>query len=241
MNNKYIIEQMRELWISPEPTGKENFFLRVGEKGLMNRRSTVIGHKEFLTIQLFYIGKWIWAISGFLLMFIVWVCCRHSGNYPFALTPLLAAEILFETGRSKRWNMTELEQAARFSARSVMLARAVLLGAVNTAGLLIVILVVRSCFHYSMMRVFLYMMVPYMTAALLGSVYERKHRRLQGWGSVLICILSSVFFASVPLFFNQLYEKRLMFLWTAAFILMICGLTVCTWKDISEKEVPLWN
>ena len=180
-------------------------------------------------------------MSGLLLLFIAWICCRHTGNYPFALTPLLAAGILFETGRSRRWNMTELEQAARFSARAVMLARIFLLSAVNTAGLLIVILAVQPFFSYTMVQVFLYMMVPYLTASLLGSVYERSHRAVQGWGSVLICILSSVFFATASSFFNTLYEENLIVLWAAVFIFLSCGLTVCIRKSITEREEPLWS
>ena len=137
--------------------------------------------------------------------------------------------------------MTELEQAARFSARSVMLARTFLLGVINTAGLMIIIPVITRFYAYPVLRIFLYMMVPYLTAAFLGSLYERKYRTDQGWGSVLICILSSVAFASVPLFFRQLYEERLLVLWAAVLILMICGLTVCIWKSISEKEEPVWS
>lgn len=241
MNNIIITERIRKLCSSPEPERKEEFFRRVGEQEMLYRRQTVISHKEFLAIQLRYIEKRIWVLSGFLLLFIAWICSRNSGNYPFALTPILAAGILFETGRSGRWSMTELEQAARFSARSVMLARLFLLSAVNTTGLLIIILAVRSFFPYSLVRVFLYMMVPYLTASLLGSVYERKHRTDQGWGSVLICILSSAFFMSVPFFFNELYEEPLTFFWAAAFMLGICGLTVCIRKSISEREEPVWN
>lgn len=241
MNHKNITEQIRELGFAPEPERKKEFFRRVGDMGLLTRRPVVISHKEFLAIQFFYIEKRIWIMSGFLLLFIAWICCRHTGNYPFALTPLLAAGILFETGRSRRWNMTELEQAARFSARAVMLARIFLLSAVNTAGLLVVILTVRPFFSYTMVQVFLYMMVPYLTASLLGSVYERSHRADQGWGSVLICILSSVFFATASSFFNTLYEENLIVLWAAVFIFLSCGLTICIRKSITEREEPLWS
>ena len=241
MNHKNITEQIRELGFAPEPERKKEFFRRVGDMGLLTRRPVVISHKEFLAIQFFYIEKRIWIMSGFLLLFIAWICCRHAGNYPFALTPLLSAGILFETGRSRRWNMTELEQAARFSARAVMLARIFLLSAVNTAGLLIVILAVQPFFSYTMVQVFLYMMVPYLTASLLGSVYERSHRADQGWGCVLICILSSIFFATVSHFFNPLYEDRLVLFWALTLILMVCGLTVCIRRNISERGEPAWN
>lgn len=241
MNHKDIAEEMKKSFVSPTPEKKTEFFLRMKEKGLLKRRPHVISHKEFLAVQVLYIEKWTWVLSGFLLLFIAWICSRNYGNYPFALTSLLAAGILFETGRSRRWNMTELEQAARFSARSVILAKVYLLGVGNTAGLMIVIFAVRPFFSYSLIRVFLYMMVPYLTASLLGSLFERRYRGDPGWGSVLICILSSIFFTVVSHFFNLLYEDRLVLFWASALVLMICGLTVCIRRNISEREEPAWN
>ena len=241
MNHKDIAEEMKKTFISPTPERETEFFLSMKEKGLLNRRPHVISHREFLAVQALYIEKWTWVLSGFWLLFIVWICSRNYGNYPFALTSLLAAGILFETGRSRRWNMTELEQAARFSARSVMLAKVFLLGVGNTAGLMLVIFVVRPFFSYSLIRVFLYMMVPYLTASLLGSLYERRYRGDPGWGSVLICILSSIFFATVSHFFNPLYEDRLVLFWALTLILMVCGLTVCIRRNISERGEPAWN
>ena len=198
MNEERLILQIRELCISPRPEKKREFLQHLKEHGMMNRRLPVMSHGEFLAGQLFYIGKWIWILSGFLLLFITWVCCRHPGNYPFALTPLLALGILLETRRSFRWRMAELEHAARFSLRSVILARMFLVGTVNTGGLLIVILIIQPFFSYSLIRVFLYMMVPYLTASWLGSVYERLCRTDHGLGSMLICLSLSFHFQKPP-------------------------------------------
>lgn len=241
MNNEKLISQIRELCHSPQLENKREFFQYLKEQEMMNRRLRVMSHGEFLACQLFYIGKWIWMLAGCLLLFITWVSYRHPGNYPFALTPLLAAGILLETMRSFRWKMAELEQAARFSLRSVILARMFLLGVVNTTGLLIVILIVRPCFSYSLFRVFLYMMVPYLTASWLGSVYERMHRTDQGLGSTMICFLSSAFFAVAPIFFSQLYEERLTVLWAAVFVLMACSLARNLREWIHNMEEPVWN
>ena len=144
---------------------------------MITRRLPVMSHGQFLASQLLYIGVWLWILSGFVLFFITWLCYRHPGNHPFALTPLLAAGILLGTKRSFRWKMTELEQAARFSVRSVILARMFLLGAVNTVGLLLVVLLVRPVFSYSVIRVFLYIMVPYLTASWLGLLYGSGNRQ----------------------------------------------------------------
>ena len=241
MNNEKLISQIREFCHSPQPENKREFFQYLKEQGMMNRRLRVMSHGEFLACQLFYIGKWIWMLAGSLLVFIIWISYRHPGNYPFALTPLLALGILLETSRSFRWKMAEFEHAARFSLRSVILARLFLLGTVNTTGLLIVILIVRPCFSYSLLRVFLYMMVPYLTASWLGSVYERMHRTDQGLGSTMICLLSSAFFAAAPAFFSRLYEERLTVFWAAAFILIMCSLAVNLREWIQSKEEPVWN
>lgn len=241
MKNKRLISLIRESCHWPQPENKTEFFQRLKEQEMITRRLPVMSHGQFLASQLLYIGVWLWILSGFVLFFITWLCYRHPGNHPFALTPLLAAGILLGTKRSFRWKMTELEQAARFSVRSVILARMFLLGAVNTVGLLLVVLLVRPVFSYSVIRVFLYIMVPYLTASWLGLLYERMHRMDQGTGSTLICILSSAFFGIAPAFFSRLYEEPLTAFWAAAFIVTVCGLAGNLREWAGNMEEPIWN
>ena len=137
--------------------------------------------------------------------------------------------------------MDELEYAARFSLRSIVLARMFLVGLIDTAGLLIVTAAVRSYLTYSLIRVFLYMMVPYLLAAFLGSLYERKKRTDAGLGSIVICLLSSAVFAAAPIFMSSLYEESLTIIWAAAFILLICCLAVSVREQMREMEEPVWN
>ena len=143
MDNDRIIEQLKEICQTPEAEKKKVFFQGLEERGLTSGRPVVMNHGDFLLRQFFYVGKWIWLLSAILLLGITGICYGNTGNYPFALTPLLAGGILAETGRSFRWKMAELEYTARFSLRSVMLARMFLVGVVETAGLLVVIWVVR--------------------------------------------------------------------------------------------------
>ena len=241
MNNERLISQIRDFFPSPDPEKKREFFQQLKEQGMTKRPPMVMSQGEFVAGQLFYIEKRIWVLSGLWLLIIAGICCRHPGNYPFALTPILAAGILLETGRSYRWKMAELEHASRFSLRSVIFARMFLMGAADTAGLLIVILIVRPFFSYSLIRVFLYMMVPYLTASWLGSVYERLCRTAHGLGSMLICLLSSAFFAAAPAFFSFLYEERMTALWAAAFILMACSLAGTVRGRIDSMEEAVWN
>ena len=239
--NNVIIAQMKEICRTGGPEGKREFFRELRARGLLHRRPVAMSHGEFLAGQLCYIEKWVWVLSWMLMLFIVWVCSRNTGNYPFALTPLLAVGILAETGRSYRWKMAELEYAARFSFRSIVLARMFLVGLIDTAGLLIVTFAVRSYLTYSLIRVFLYMMVPYLLAAFLGSLYERKKRTDAGLGSIVICLLSSAVFAAAPIFMSSLYEESLTIIWATAFILLICSLAVSVREQMREMEEPIWN
>ena len=241
MDNETIKRQLRELCRSPQPERKAEFFQQMKDQGLLNKRPFRLSQGEFLAGQIAYIEKRIWLLSAFLLLFITWICRHSSGNYPFALTPFLASGILAQTRRSFRWKMAEMAYAARFSLRSVMLARMFLLGAADSVGLMLVILLIRPCFSYSLTRVFLYMMVPYLTASWLGSVYERKQRTDHGWGSVLICIMSSAAFAAAPVFFERLYEERLTAIWAAVFMLMACCLMTSIREWVYGMEEPVWN
>ena len=241
MDNDRIIKYLKEVCQTPEPENTEVFFQRLEERGLTSGRPVVINHGDFLLRQFPYIGKWIWLLSSFLLLFIIGICYGNTGNYPFALTPLLAIGILIETRRSFRWKMAELEHSARFSLRSVMLARMFLVGAVETAGLLIVILLVQPWFSYSVIRISLYMLVPYLTASLVGSVYERNNRSDNAWGSVIICILSSAFFAAAPYYLSIMYEERFTIIWMVAFILLVLSLGISVRRWICDMEGPVWS
>ena len=241
MDNDKIIKHLKEICSTSEPEEKKAFFQGLEDRGLTSRRRVVINHGDFLLRQFLYVGKWIWLLSAVLLLCITGICYGNTGNYPFALTPLLAVGIVVETGRSFRWKMAELEYTARFSLRSVMLARMFLVGIVETAGLLTVIWVVRPWFSYSLSRVFLYMMVPYLAASLSGSVYERKNRSDNSWGSIIICFMSSGLFAAAPYCLSRLYEERFTVIWTMAFILLVFSLVVSMRRWICELEEAVWN
>ena len=241
----------REYCPAPEPGRKAKFFRRIEKEGLADRRPFAMSQAEFLLGQFSYIDKRVWLLSAAVLLLIIVIGRSTTGNelfaltpsalMPFALTPLLAAGILAETGRSYRFKMAELEYTARFSLRSVMLARLFVVGTVDTAGILMAVWAVRPRLSYSLLRVFLYMMVPYLCACLLGSLYERKHRADNGWGSIAICILSSAFFAAAPFVYSRLYEERLTILWAAAFALLVCGLAGSMRKWARGMEEPVWN
>ena len=51
MNNKDIVKEMRKYRISPGSERKMEFFRRLGEMGLLNRRYAVVSHKDFLAVR----------------------------------------------------------------------------------------------------------------------------------------------------------------------------------------------
>ena len=214
---------MKAYYRPPEPKGREEFLRRVAGKGRLSPGGEVMGQGDFLIRQLSYIHKGEWGLAGLVFLLLGLGCIRQPQAPPFAMTALLAAGILTETRRSRRWGMYELEAASRFSAGSVMLSRAFWVGLVDTLGLAALLAWIRPWLPCSFLRGFFYMMVPYLLSALVGAWHERRHRRSEGAGSILICGGVALAFALAPRLFRGLYGEELVLGWALVFGVLLCG------------------
>lgn len=241
MNYSRIIAELKAVYQTEKPLRKEAFLTYIREQGRLCLRPAAMTQGEFLLRQLAYTQKRVWILSALVLLVITWLCRQSSGVYPFAMTSLLSAGILAETGRSFHHGMHELEYASRFSFRSVMLARLFLVGTADTLGLFLVIAVICPGLPYSLTRIFLYMMVPYLSASFLGSLYERRHRTDSGWGSVMICAALSAAFAAAPAVCRGLYDGRYTVYWLLLFAVLLCSAAASMRKWIIQTEEPAWS
>ena len=85
------------------------------------------------------------------------------------------------------------------------------------------------------------MIVPFLTASLAGSVYERRNTKGRGWESIGICLLSSVLFAVLPVMAGVLYEERWIALWAVLLIILAGSLSISIQRWKAEMEEPAWN
>lgn len=103
---------------TPEPKKKTEF--------IKNAELPKLNIVAFMLQQVFYIRKMTWLIS-FLISVCAFLCVDYIGKDSVwvisSMLPLIALCAVTESARSKTYGMAELEQASRFSLKSVMLAR----------------------------------------------------------------------------------------------------------------------
>lgn len=134
MNRKQKQEfqkNLAEYFEVPHPERKRAFMRRFG---LPSLSLTYV-----VWMQARYISKWVWAFSAFFCGLTILVAAQADArfvNAVYACIPFLVMLSVTESTRSYRHGMAELEQTARFSLRSIVMARMVMLGLVNLVVLL---------------------------------------------------------------------------------------------------------
>jgi len=203
------------------------------------------GWGTFLLSQLGCIRKRVWCLDAAVLMLVLLgggVLEAKMLGLLSALMPLLATAAIAESGRSKRFCMAELEQAARFSLKSVALARLSLMGAAN--GVLFGILTAAGSWYLgsSWLYVGVYALCPYMMTALLALWISRRFRGRDG---DFLYVGIGVIFSAGALFAADtapwLYAGRYFDRWVVA----AAVLTACVLREnkqfIQKMEDSIWN
>lgn len=90
-----------------------------------------------------------------------------------AITPFLAAIGILETWRSYTYRMMELEQATRFSLRTVVYARMLLTGCAGSAMILLSSAILANHFQISFLLMTARIGIPYLLTMSLGLQIER--------------------------------------------------------------------
>lgn len=147
---------------------------------LKQHRRRELGRWELVAVQAGYVRWWVWGASLALFGLILWVSLPRAGElgawYASALTPFLALLVVLENGRSRMYQMEELELACRMARHSVLLARMVVLGLfhlVLLAGLTPPLAVWGGV---GMVRTGVYLLTPYLSTAALGMELTRRAR-----------------------------------------------------------------
>ena len=110
---------------------------------------------------------------------ILWVAFRVEGMgawYASAFTPFLALLVVMERGRSRVYQMEELELACRMAWQSVLLARMVVLGLFHLVLLAGLTPPLAAWGASGMVRTGVYLLTPYLLTAALGMELTRRVR-----------------------------------------------------------------
>lgn len=168
---KEMRQALERAFEAPKPLGKQHFLKE--HKG----KRYYIGMTELILLQMGYIRKSTWMISVAVFLIGIMASFIMKPEAIWALSsvmPFLALTIISEWMRSMAYGMFELEQATRFSFKSVVLARLGILGIVNFLLFLFCLLLGGIQSDTELLKAAVYLATPYLATVFLGLWVMRK-------------------------------------------------------------------
>lgn len=180
----YSDAQMKDLltigFAADEPLdeGKKTGFI----KDLPVKQITEISFHRMLIRQIQYIRTVSWGAAGLFLLAALMTVSNLKNDALWALaacTPFLALAAEWEVRRSYRYGMAEIESTTRFSLRSIVYARFLIVGAVYFAAMVLLAVILHHLGQGKTLFILSALLVPYlatMTGALLWerTIYGRS-------------------------------------------------------------------
>jgi len=226
-------EELKAYFEAPRPE-KKQAFIRQFKLPEMN-----LWHVT--AMQTRYISKWVWIFSALFFGAAFLTAQTAEQRYVdeiLCFVPFLVMSSVTESTRSYRYGMEELELSARFSLKSIIMARMVVLGLGNLAVLTGVMLVLNSRVQINPVH----LMTPYFLTAGGGLYIVRNVR---GKESNLLCFGLAAFVCAVVLYlpcqFQGIYLPQNVWIWAC-----VCGagIMLTIWESLNtirRTEELTWN
>ncbi|MBQ9141831.1 MAG: hypothetical protein IJX63_08565 [Lachnospiraceae bacterium] len=191
---------------APKPLRKQTFVRQFG----LQRMDLV----HVAAMQAKYVTKWVWIFSVFFFsttFLVAQTMEQRYANMVLGFVPFLVMFSVTESTRSFRYGMEELEMSARFSLKSIIMARMLVLGLGNLAVLVGATLVLNSGVQINPV----YLMTPYFVTAGGGLYIVRSVR---GKESNLLCFALAavvcVAMLCLPWKYHSVYLPQNAWIWT---------------------------
>lgn len=236
--DKKLKRALNDAYRVPAPVKKAAFLKR--------HRRRELGRWELMAIQVRYIRWWVWGVSLALFGFILWMSFSQTGGlgawYASALTPFLAVLVASENGRSRMYQMEELELACRMARHSVLLARMAVLGLFHLALLAGLTPPLAVWGVAGMARTGVYLLTPYLLTAALGMELTR---RVRGRECLLACGGAAVLVSGLGVLImnRQLIDglPEHFSLWVVALVLSAAAAGAEIMLSVQERLELQWN
>ncbi|MBM6897893.1 hypothetical protein H9X86_11115 [Pseudoflavonifractor capillosus] len=175
---------LQQVYQPPVPRKKQEFLSQFTQPEL----STT----QFLLTQAAYLRPWSWLLS--VAIFVVALLITQNLE-PWdmwmvsALLPFAALATVTELSRSARYHMEELELSARFSLKSLLMARLTLMGVWNLVLLAVLFPLVAGWSELPLVVTGCFLLCPYCLTSLVCLVISRRFR---GSEMVFVCAMAAV-------------------------------------------------
>lgn len=175
---------LRQVYQPPTPRKKQEFLSQFTQPELSTTR--------FLLTQAAYLRPWSWLLSVAIFAAAVLICKSQVPQDIWmvsALLPFAALATVTELTRSARYHMQELEVSARFSLKSLLMARLTLLGLGNLVLLAVLFPLVVGWSELPVAVTGCLLLCPYCLTSLVCLVVSRRFR---GSEVVFVCAMAAV-------------------------------------------------
>lgn len=221
-------EELAAYFEAPKPLKKQIF---VRQFGLQRMNLAHVA-----AMQAKYVSKWVWIFSMFFFGMTFWVAQTMEQKYAnmvLSFVPFLVMFSVTESTRSFRYGMEELEMSARFSLKSIIMAKMLVLGLGNLAVLAGATLVLNSGVQMNPV----YLMAPYFVTAGGGLYIVRSVR---GKESNLLCFalaaIVCVAMLCLPWKYHSVYMPQNVWIWTGVCVAGVVMAFRESWRTIQMTE-----
>ena len=179
INTGQIKQLLPSAFIAPQPLRKDAFLQQIKQREKLQQHilQRSISYKEFIVTQIKYIRKITWCLS-FIILMSAYIGTQFLNKnmlwFLAALLPFLAVCGVTECMRSESHGMAELELASRFSLKSILFARLIILGVIHFTLIFLLLLFINKNSNYQLSETIIYLMVPYFMTTFSGLWLSRK-------------------------------------------------------------------
>lgn len=226
-------EELAAYFEAPKPERKQAFVRQFGLPKMNLWHVTAM--------QARYVSKWVWICSVLFFgaaFLVAQTAEQRYANMVLGFVPFLVMFSVTESTRSYRYGMEELEMSARFSLKSIIMARMVVLGLGNLVVLAGVALVLNSQVQINPV----YLMTPYFLTASGGLYIVRNVR---GKESNMLCFALAAFVCvavlCLPWEFKGMYLAQNMWIWACACVAGAVMTIQESLRAIRMTEDYTWN
>ena len=215
--NKKLKEKLKQeliiIYHAPPPKNKRSFLRRI--------KPQPMNLAYILYTQVSYISKLEWVVSVCLFVATVFMSCFFEPavfSVALAWMPFLAVVGVSESMRSVTYGMEELEMAARFSLKSIVLARMGIVGIEN----MVFVLLCAAFVQGKLLLTMLYLLVPYLATVYASLLITRKSPGREG---KYLCVAFSMVVSITACFgladYAWIYQERYNGVWVLSVMALV--------------------
>lgn len=237
--NDRMNEMIKMAFEAPPPVRKEAFLRQLSYSP--ERKATWY---DMIPAQIGYIHKSAWACVAMVFAAALFFTARYTNNVFMiaSLTPFLALSVLVESNRSRRYNMSELEAVTRYSLRSIVFCKMLILGIFDLMLLLFVIAITGVRPGNDMLSTGTYILLPYLLTMWLGLMIERTRigRETPYAATGISILISLILLIMVNSDYRLLYSAYVPG-WEILIVVSVIGIAIRIRDKAKYLEDAVWS